>query len=211
MANDCLPRLQVTVYSDYVCPFCYIGERRIARLEEQFDVQVTWRGVEIHPETPPQGMALSELGYPPDVWDKMMMHLGNMAAEEGLVLAERTHTFNSHKALLVAEAAKQVDAEVFRELHEGLFHAFFSQGKNFSDPDVLRQIALNAGMEEADFERALIEPEFEDALRENYAAARKHGVTGVPTFVIGEQVISGAVPTSSLILLAREAMEQLAD
>lgn len=211
MANDCLPRLQVTVYSDYVCPFCYIGERRIARLEEQFDVQVTWRGVEIHPETPAQGMALSELGYPPDVWDKMMMHLGNMAAEEGLVLAERTHTFNSHKALLVAEAAKQVDAEVFRELHEGLFHAFFSQGKNFSDPDVLRQIALNAGMEEADFERALIEPEFEDALRENYVAARKHGVTGVPTFVIGEQVISGAVPTSSLILLAREAMEQLAD
>lgn len=210
MTSEFPPGLQVTVYSDYVCPFCYVGDRRIARLQEQFDVQVTWRGVEIHPDTPPGGMPLSELGYPPDVWDKMMMHLGNMAAEEGLVLAQRTHTFNSHKALLVAEAAKKLDMEVFRELHEGLFFAFFSQGKNFSDPEVLREIALNAGMGEADFERALIEPEFEDALRENYAAARRHGVTGVPTFVIGEQVISGAVPTASLVLLAQEAAEQMA-
>jgi len=197
--------IRVTVFSDYVCPFCYVGDRRLLRLAEQMDLAVTWRGVEIHPETPPDGMPLEALGYPPDVWARMHMHLGNLAAEEGIRLAERRFTTNSHKALLVAEGARTQGPETFRAVHEGLFHAFFTQGRNIGQTDVLADVAREAGMDAAAFERALIEPTYEDRLKANVAEARRHGVTGVPTFVFGEQVVAGAVPYPLLLDAAEKA------
>ena len=198
------PRLDVTVYTDYVCPFCYVGDRRIRRLAEQFDVNITWRPVEIHPETPPEGMPLADLGYPPDVWEKMMMHLGNMAAEEDIPMAERKFTTNSHNALLLSAAARDQNDEVFELVHEGLFFTFFTQGKNIGDPKVLADIAIGAGMSPEDFDDALMNPKYEEALTENFVAARRHGVTGVPTFVINEHVVRGAVSLPSLLAVAEE-------
>ncbi|MFQ5508301.1 MAG: DsbA family protein [Leptospirillia bacterium] len=208
MTESAIPErhaLAVTVFSDYVCPFCYVADRRLARLGEQFDLEVTWRPIEIHPNTPPEGMPLADLGYPRDLWDKMMTHLVNMAAEEKIVLGERTHTYNSHKALLLSESARDAGGDTFTRLHGALFHAYLGQGKNISDIDILRAIATDAGMDEATFERALIEPEYENRLRENYVAARRHGVTGVPAFLIGDKVIAGAVPLNTLITAAQEA------
>lgn len=203
MDRDPVP---VTVFSDYVCPFCYVGDRRLLRLAGQVDLAITWRGVEIHPETPPEGMPLEALGYPPDLWARMQMHLGNLAAEEGIRLAERRFTTNSHKALLLAEGARTQGPETFRAVHEGLFHAFFTRGLNIGQADVLREVAARAGMDEAAFERALIEPAFEERLKDNLAEARRRGVTGVPTFVFGETVVTGAVPYP----LLRDAAEKAA-
>ena len=196
--------LDVIVYTDYVCPFCYVGDHRIRRLAERFDVNIVWRPVEIHPETPPEGMSLEKLGYPPDVWEKMMTHLGNMAAEEGIPLAERTFTTNSHNALLLSAAAREAGGEVFDLVHEGLFFSFFTQGRNIGDPKVLEEIAVGAGMSPEAFDDALMNPKYEDVLRENFVAARRHGVTGVPTFVINDHVVRGAVPLSALMAVAEE-------
>src|SRR3990172_6056027 len=101
------PELEVVVFSDYICPFCYIGDRRLARLTERFDLKVDHRYLEIHPDTPSEGMPLSELGYAPDQWSRMMAHLSRMAEEENIPLAEREFTTNSHRALLLAEAAQE--------------------------------------------------------------------------------------------------------
>ncbi len=197
-------RLDVIVYTDYVCPFCYVGDRRVRRLAEQFDVNITWRPVEIHPETPPTGMPLEDLGYPPDVWEKMMMHLGNMAAEEGIPMAERSFTTNSHDALLLAEASRSYGDEVAELVHEGLFFSFFTEAKNIGDRTVLAEIAVGAGMRPEDFDDAMVNPQYEERLRENFVAARRHGVTGVPTFVINDQVVRGAVTLTSLLQVAEE-------
>lgn len=202
MATDPVP---VTVFSDYICPFCYVGDRRLTRLAEQVDLAITWRGVEIHPETPPDGMSLDQLGYPPDLWDRMMMHLGNLAAEEGIRLAERRFTTNSHKALLLSEGARDLGPEAFRAVHEGLFHAFFTRGLNIGLVDVLRDVAREAGMDDTAFERALIEPTYEERLKENVAEARRFGVSGVPSFVFGETVVTGAVSHAMLLDAARKA------
>ncbi|MDH5527644.1 MAG: DsbA family oxidoreductase [Nitrospirota bacterium] len=200
------PPLAVTVFSDYVCPFCYVGDRRITRLEERFTLNITWRMVEIHPQTPLEGMPLEALGYPPDLWNKMMAHLSNMAAEEGIPLFERTHTYNSHKALVLAEAAKEAGEGVFRKVHEGLFAAYLSHGRNLADTRVLEEVATASGMSTAQFEEALIEPRFEEALRGNFVAARRAGVTGVPAFLIGDRLVSGAVPVEHLMQVAEEAV-----
>jgi predicted DsbA family dithiol-disulfide isomerase len=197
--------IPVTVFSDYVCPFCYVGTRRLIRLAEQVDLAITWKGVEIHPDTPPDGMPLEDLGYPPDLWDRMMMHLGNLAAEEGIRLAERRFTTNSHRALLLAEAARDRGPDTFVAVHEGLFHAFFTQGLNIARVDVLRPIATAAGMDDAAFERALIEPDYEARLKANLEAARAHGIRGVPAFVFGDRLVSGAVPLAQLLAAAEAA------
>ena len=100
-----------------------MGERRLARLNEEFDVRLERRFLEIHPETPAEGKPVSELGYPPEQWGRMMENLERMGKAEGIVFSERTFTTNSHKALLLAEAAKEEGPEVFEALNEGLFRA----------------------------------------------------------------------------------------
>src|SRR4030065_1497404 len=111
------PELPVVLFSDSICPFCYIGDRRLARLGERYDLKVERRFLEIHPDTPPAGVPVSELGYPPEQWRQMMANLSRMADEEKITLAERKITTNSHKALLLAAAAKEGGAEDYGALN----------------------------------------------------------------------------------------------
>jgi predicted DsbA family dithiol-disulfide isomerase len=199
------PKLSVSVFSDYICPFCYIGDRRLARLAEHYDLAVDWRFFEIHPDTPPSGMPVSELGYLPGQWRQMMEHLSRMAGEENIPLAERKFTTNSHKALLLAEAAKGEGADVFHALNEKLFAAFFGEGRNIGDDSVLRSLAEESGVTPDVVERAWTEPAFEETLGANRAVAAQLGITGVPTFLIGNKILVGAVPAERMLEAAREA------
>ncbi|MFZ0486121.1 MAG: DsbA family protein, partial [Arenicellales bacterium] len=105
--------LNVSVYSDYICPFCYIGHLRLEKLRSEYDLEVDWRFLEIHPDNPPEGMPLDELGYPPRHWEILMANLARMAQEEGVVLPERTFTTNSRLALKLAQAVREHGLEVF--------------------------------------------------------------------------------------------------
>ncbi|MGI9303925.1 MAG: DsbA family oxidoreductase, partial [Gammaproteobacteria bacterium] len=93
-------KLDVKVFSDYICPFCYIGSERLFRLSDEFDLLVDWLYFEIHPDTPTEGMPVDRLGYMPEHWQRLMASLQTMAIEEGITIAERTFTTNSHKAML---------------------------------------------------------------------------------------------------------------
>lgn len=196
----------VTVFSDYICPFCYIGDRRLERLAEHYDLKVDRRFLEIHPDTPPEGVPVSELGYPPEQWRQMMENLSRMAIEEKIPLAEREITTNSRKALLLAEAAKGEGAEVFCSLNGKLFAAFFGEGRNIGDDAVLRNLAEEAGVPPVVVDRAWSDPAYEEALSANRAAAAQLGITGVPTFLIGNRILVGAVPAETMLAAAREAL-----
>lgn len=198
------PELAVTVFSDYICPFCYIGSRRLGRLAECYVLAVDWCFLEIHPETPPSGMPVSELGYPPERWRQMMEHLFRMADEENIFLTERQITTNSHRALLLAEAAKEDGAEVFYALNGKLFSAFFGEGRNIGDESVLRNLAEEAGVSSEVVDRAWTEKAYEEKLRTNREVAARLGIRGVPTFLIGNRILAGAVPTQTLFNAARE-------
>lgn len=198
------PELAVTMFSDYICPFCYIGDRRLSRLSEYFDLSVDRRFLEIHPETPPGGMPVSWLGYPQEQWRQMMGHLNRMADEEDISLTERKITTNSHRALLLAEAAKEEGAGIFDALNEKLFSAFFGEGKNIGDESVLRNLAKEAGVSSEVVDRAWTEQTYEERLQSNREAAARLGIQGVPTFLIGNRILEGAVPTQTLYTTARE-------
>lgn len=198
--------ISVTVFSDYICPFCYIGSRRLLRLADEFDLDILWANIEIHPETPYEGMPVEDLGYPSNQWQIMMSALTDMARDEGLQFAERQFTTNSHRALLLAEAAK--DHGAFACVHEALFHGFFAERHNIGDREILRAIATDCGMTDEQIDDAWASKSYRDRLRQHHAAAAQAGVSGTPTFVIGHRVLSGAVEADELRKAIVDAQEE---
>ena len=183
-----------------------MGERRLARLNEEFDVRVERRFLEIHPETPGEGRPISELGYPPDQWARMMENLERMGKAEGIGFSDRTFTTNSHKALLLAEAAKEEGSMVFEALNEGLFRAYFTEGRNIGDPRILRDVAQTAGIPAGRLEQAWSDAAYEERLARDREAAGRIGITGIPTFIVdGRWILEGAVPVEML----REAAKKI--
>jgi len=182
-----------------------VGERRLVRLGDEFDVRVERRFLEIHPETPPEGRPVSELGYPAGQWARMMENLERMGKAEGIVFSERTFTTNSHKALLLAEAAKEEGPEVFEALNEGLFRAYFTEGRNIGDPRVLGDVAHAAGVPAGRLAQAWSDASYEERLARDHAAAAGLGITGIPAFIVdGRWIIEGAVPVEMLREVAKK-------
>ena len=121
-----------------------------------------------------------------------------MAEEEGIALAPVSLLANSHRALLLAEAVKKEGREVFYKLNQALYEQYFLSGKNIGDDKVLRDIAQASGVGEEVLEAAWSDPEYEKTLQMNMSMAVKAGVTGTPTFFIGQQRLTGAVSTAKL-------------
>jgi predicted DsbA family dithiol-disulfide isomerase len=192
------PELKVTVFSDYICPFCYIGDARLNHLRDAFDLKVNWCFLEIHPETSAEGEPVSSLQYPPETWRRMTAVLEQMAAEENLSFRKHDFTTNSRSALRLAEAAKFIDAGVFYRLHKRLFEAYFTEGLNIGDRDVLRRLGVEAGLSEQQVETAWQDAAVETRLRQYAMAAHELNVRATPTFFIGEQRLDGAVPAERL-------------
>ena len=200
------PELKVTVFSDYICPFCYIGSRRLLRLNDDYDLKINWCGLEIHPDTPAEGMPIARLGYPTEQWAQMMAALRKLAEEENIELGEHDFTTNSRKALLLSEAAKQAGREVFYALHERLFHAFFSEGRNIGDEQVLVALTRECGLPDELIQSAWNDPALNQRLQQNMTAAQQAGIRATPTYLFGRRTIVGAVPLEELREAARTAV-----
>ncbi len=200
------PELKVTVFSDYICPFCYIGDARLNRLRDDYDLKVNWCFLEIHPETPAEGEPVTSLDYSSEQWRRMMDTLAVMATEEGLPLGDHEFTTNSRSALLLAEAAKPAGAAVFYRLHAAIFEAFFVRGENIGDRALLRELALAAGMDSDAIDAAWQGGGMEKRLRAYALAAHELQVRATPTFFIGRQRLNGAVPVQRLTDAARAAL-----
>jgi predicted DsbA family dithiol-disulfide isomerase len=201
------PRLQLAVLSDYICPFCYIGYLRLEKLRPHYELTVNWALVEIHPESPAEGMPVEKLGYSKPRLDGMLGDLGEMARAEGVELSPHTFTTNSHKALLLAEASKQQGADVFYALHRRLFESFLVEAQNIGDTRLLTALAEECGVPAEIVESAWNDPACEQRLQQNLAAAVQSGATGTPTFFIGEKLLTGAVSVDALMNAAKISID----
>ncbi len=203
------PVLLATVFTDYICPFCYVGDVRLERLREYFDLKINWCFLEIHPDTPASGMPVQKLGYADEVWRQMMDNLRAMGAAESISFREHDFTTNSHRALLLAEAAKEEGAEVFYRLHRRLFSAYFTDGRNIGDAAVLRELAAECGVDAATVVRAWQEEHYEQQLQRYLAGAYELKVRATPTvFFGGENRLDGALPYEVFLRAARAAAAQ---
>jgi len=199
-----LPELKVTVFSDYICPFCYVGHHRLLRLRDSYDLKINWCFVEIHPETSASGEPIDSLEYPSEQWQRMVANLKRIASEEKIPLAELNFITNSKDALLLSEATKQCGRKIFYALHEKLFYAYFVESKNIGDREILRKLATDCGVDEKIIESAWSDEQFNKRLLDNFSAARKLEVQSVPSFVIGENVLTGVASEADFRLAAQK-------
>jgi predicted DsbA family dithiol-disulfide isomerase len=173
--------LQIIAYSDYVCPWCYIGLQRIERLEREFPVAVEWRPFELHPETPRTGANLAgRLGGSARA-AAYRDNIVGLARESGLALRMPPVVANSHLALEAAEFAREQGG--FAAYHRALFHAYFEEARDLGDADVLCDIARACGVDDQRLRQALADERYRDRIDAITHAAREDEVLSTPTFV----------------------------
>ena len=200
-----LPELKITVFSDYICPFCYVGHHRLMRLKDSYDLKINWCFIEIHPENAAEGEPTSSLDYPSGQWNQLMDNLKRVAAEENIPIAEHTFTTNSKDAILLSEFCKSLGREKFYQLHEKLFTAFFVENKNIGDREILKAIAKNCDIDEDTIAAAWKNEQTQKNILNNFNLVQKYEIQSVPSFIFGERVLSGVVTEKTM----RSAAEEL--
>jgi len=194
--------MQIEIFSDVVCPWCYIGKRRLEQALTTFphadEVTITYRSYELDPTAPRHSdqsveeYLAAKYGRTLDEARQMNQRVSDIAATVGLDFhlpdAQRGNTFDAHRLLHLA-AARGVQAE----LKERLMAAYFTQGARISGHDELAALAAEVGLDEAEVGAVLSGDVYADAVQADIALARGFGVTGVPFFVIDRAYgISGA-------------------
>ncbi len=194
--------IKLDILSDPVCPWCYIGKAQLDRaLEAHPDhpFAIEWHPFQLNPEMPPEGMdrqtyVQRKFGGPDQaaaVYDR----IAKAAEAAGLALdfeaIERTpNTLDAHRLIHWAGLEGRQTAAV-----ASLFRAYFREGRDIGDHAVLLDLAEAIGLDRAMIERLLASDADVDEIRVRDAHARERGVTGVPTFVVGQQhVVPGAQP-----------------
>ena len=163
-----------------------------------------WVYFPLHPDTPAEGLPLQDLfaGRGFDL-DAMHTRMKRLMDAEGLPYGRRTHTYNSR---LAQELAKWADSQPGSEsIHGALYQAYFVDGRNIGDPDVLVDIAQSAGLSEKAAREVLTNRTFKDAVDADWQLSRHSGITAVPSFITGKYKVVGAQPYDVLADLIRAA------
>jgi len=211
----------IEVWSDVVCPWCYIGKRRLEAALESFphaeEVEVVYRSFELDPTAPQVGtetvaeaLARKYGGGLANAED-MMDRVAGIAAEVGLHFdyAEATHskTVDAHRLLHLALA--EGGRKQQRRLKEKLLEAYFGQGRSIGDHGVLRAVAVATGLDPERVEAVLASDEYAGDVEADLAQARAYGISGVPFFVVDQKFgLSGAQPTEVFAALLNRAWEE---
>ncbi len=190
-------RIVLEVFSDYVCPWCYLGDNRVKKVREAFDIDVQVVHFPLHPETPSEGRLLMDLFHcGQDEIDAKNARMQGMMGAEGLPFNDRSHTYNSRLAQEVGSwAVTQAGGDA---IHDKFFEAYFVDRRNVGDTDVILDVVRAAGLD-VDAAREVVETRsFKDQVDADWEKSRQYGVTGVPTFVSKGQGMVGAQPYETL-------------
>lgn len=200
--------ISVDVISDVVCPWCFIGQRRLERaraLAQGVEVEVRWRPYQLDATIPPEGMdrrayMLAKFGSEARL-KEIQARIEPLGAAEGIrfdfgAIRVSPNTLDAHRVIRWAGSA---GADVQHRLVERLFCAYFEEGRSVGDPAVLAECASESGMDAAIVDALLPTDADRDAVREEIATAQRMGVTGVPCFLIeGRYAVVGAQDAETL-------------
>jgi len=204
----------IEIWSDVICPWCYIGKRRfetaLANFAQRDDVQVIWRSFELDAQAPRQHpgtlneLLASKYHVSPQEAAAMNARVSGVAAEIGLEYhlenARPGNTFDAHRLLHFAAAQQLGDRAT-----ERVMHAYFSEALTVGDRAALARLAPEFGVAESDALAMLESDAYADAVRADEARAAGFGISGVPFFVFDEKSgISGAQPVE----VFAEALQQ---
>jgi predicted DsbA family dithiol-disulfide isomerase len=189
-------RLKVTVVSDFICPWCYIGLEEIERLFADWDIELGWAPFFLDPSIPPEGRDRA-----PVAPDAPPTPVETRGASLGLDF-RRGRTFTPHTLLALqagAFAQHHGTTEQVFQYHRALFKAYFTDFENLMDIDVLVKHAEGCGLDGAAMREALTNGTFEDEVNTGIEESYAVGVTGIPTFILNDKyAVVGAQPRDVL-------------
>lgn len=194
--------MKIEIWSDVVCPFCYIGKRKLEKALERFPqkdkVEIEWKSFQLNPDqkTNPNISTLEHLaeskGWTMAQTREITSNVVNMAAAQGLEFdfekAVVANTKNAHRLIHLAKEFGKGDA-----MKERLLSAYFSEGKNVDDFSTLTSLGMEVGIDGEKIKVMLESDQFENAVDQDIYESRQIGVRGVPFFVLDRKFgISGA-------------------
>jgi predicted DsbA family dithiol-disulfide isomerase len=206
--------VRIEIWSDVVCPWCYIGKRRLeealAGFEHRDQVEVVWRSFQLDPSAPTEptenvaDMIGRKYGGGPDRARQMMAQVQQVAAEVGLDFTR--HADGLHLNTVDAHRLLHAAGDLRGDLKEALLHAYFVEARNVADHDVLVEIATSVGLDPDEARAVLASDAHAGEVAADVAQAAAYGATGVPFFVVDATYgVSGAQPTEVFSQLLDQA------
>jgi predicted DsbA family dithiol-disulfide isomerase len=210
--------MDVEIWSDIACPWCYVGKRRfeaaLAQFEHRDEVTVRWRSFELDPQAPPErggdrAQHLAEkYGMSLEQANAAEQQMTGVAAGEGLDfrfdIARAGNTFDGHRIVHLAAEHELEDA-----MKERLLRAYLSEGQLVADPETLVRLAAEVGVPEDEARETVAGKRFADDVRADEQDAARLGISAVPTFIVDRAIGgSGAHPPEALLGLLRQGWER---
>ena len=172
---------KIKVFSDFTCPFCYIGFSIAEKLvKENSEVEFHWYPYELDSYAPEEGTSLED-AIPKEQIDMAYRRIERLGSEYGLVYTNKTTKFNTgllHRAALYAQ-----EVGSFYPFAKEAFKAIFEEGKNVALKEVVNQIGFDAGLNIHEMIEAIEAGEFEEMMEESRVLAVAHEIESVPTFI----------------------------
>lgn len=191
----------ITVYYDYICPFCYLGTMRILEMSKEYDLKINWKGIEIHPEFPPEGKkrakTLKSKSFAKTVY--------SMAKEDNLKIKLPGFATNSRLALEASEFAKGKGS--FLDFHIGVYEAYFLKGLNIGQTDTILDIGEKVEIDRNQLKECLSERTMYDNVETNKQEGDENLILGVPTFLFGQFPVYGNQSKDTLRQIIKRSIE----
>ena len=216
--------MTLTIWSDFACPYCYIGETRLEKAIEELgikdDVQIDYRAFELDPTAPKEVTTTTperfarKYGLSVDGAKQQIEHISELGRELGIdfryMTTRYSNTRDAHRLMKLAE--EKYDRATVRRLNEALFAAYFTENLVLSDHDVLTAKAVSVGMDEKEVREMLASDKYDDEVRFDEREAGMRGVRGVPYIVFnGEFAVPGAMSIDNFRQALKREMDKTAD
>lgn len=202
-------KMKIEIWSDVMCPFCYIGKRNFETAMAQFadkeDIEVIWKSYQLDPTIPEvanetyEDYLVKRKGMSRDQVKTMLQNVTNTAQQAGLDYNfDKSQMVNSNKAHLLIQFAKTKN--LGNEAEERLFKAFFTEGKSIANIETLTQLGKEIGLDEQELQSAFTDEKYVQLVKNDIQEAQQVGVSGVPFFVIDRKyAVSGAQPPQAFL------------
>jgi predicted DsbA family dithiol-disulfide isomerase len=195
----------ITVYSDYVCPFCYLGKHSLESYRESADdpPAVEWKPFDLRGrKRGPDGEIREDVddGKDDEYFEQAKENVRRLQEQYGvemsLDLSRDVDSWNAHQASLGVQ--REYDDETLRAFHDAVFDALWQDGRDIGDVDVLADVAEAVGVDPEDVREFVADDDLDAAVRDGFKQSQQAGVTGVPTFAYGDYGARGAVPPEQI-------------
>jgi predicted DsbA family dithiol-disulfide isomerase len=196
----------LTVYSDYVCPFCYLGHQSLEQYQETHEVDpaINWHPFDLRGQKRgPDGEIDDSVddGKDEEYFEQVRENIDRLKEQydaDGMLDLSEVPDVDSLDAQVASLYVKHEHPDRWLAFDEAVFKALWKEGRDIGDVDILSEIAESVGIDSSEIRDAVADDQLRNSLFEKFAEAKQHSVTGVPTFVYDGHAARGAVPPEQL-------------